>query len=236
MSDLLRVRNLSAFYGESQVLFDVSIDVAESEVVGIFGRNGMGKTTLLDSIVNRIDRKTGTVEFRGTEITDWEPHEIIRENIAYVPEDREIYPALTVRENLGLAMPRGISDEDKDERIGRVFDRFGRLEERASQRGGTLSGGEQQMLAIGRGLVTEPDLLLLDEPTEGLAPIIVEDVVDVLEDLATRDLAVLLVEQNITQTLPLIDRGYILESGQIVVEGDDQRLADEALHEKYLTV
>ncbi|WP_247004136.1 ABC transporter ATP-binding protein [Halosolutus gelatinilyticus] len=236
MSDLLTVRDLSAYYGESQVLFDVDIDVEKNGVIGIFGRNGMGKTTLLDSIVNRIDRKAGTIRFRGTDITDWPTHDIIRQDIAYVPEDREIYPALSVRENLEVATPKGLSDEVKAERIRTVYDRFERLEERAGQRGGTLSGGEQQMLAIGRALVTEPDLLLLDEPTEGLAPIIVDDVVSALEELAARDQAVLLVEQNITKTLPLIERGYIIEGGEIVVEGTADRLSDETLHEEYLTI
>ena len=236
MSDLLTVEDLSAYYGESQVLFDVSIDVAETGVVGIFGRNGMGKTTLLDSIVNRIDRKTGTVRYRETDISDWATHEIIREHVAYVPEDREVYPALSVRENLELATPQGLSDDTREERIRAVFDRFDRLEERASQRSGTLSGGEQQMLAIGRALVTEPDLLLLDEPTEGLAPIIVDEVVDVLRDLTSQDRAVLLVEQNIKQVLPLIERGYIIETGEIVAEGDAERLSDETLHDEFLTV
>ncbi|MFC6723973.1 ABC transporter ATP-binding protein [Halobium palmae] len=236
MSDILTVEGLDAFYGESQVLFDVSISVAENGVVGIFGRNGMGKTTLLDSVVNRIDRKTGTVRYRDQDVTDWSTHDIIREKIAYVPEDREIYSALTVRENLNLAMPQGTDEETRERRIDDVFDRFERLEERATQRGGALSGGEQQMLAIARALVTDPDLLLLDEPTEGLAPIIVDDVVEVLNDLVEQDRAVLMVEQNITQTLPLIDRGYIIETGRIVAEGDAEYLSDEELHEKHLTI
>ncbi|MFB6354002.1 MAG: ABC transporter ATP-binding protein [Halobacteriales archaeon] len=236
MSDLLRGRDLCAFYGESQILFDVSIDVAQNEVVGIFGRNGMGKTTLLESLVNRIDRKTGTVEYRGEDITDWAPHDIIREGIAYVPADREVYPALTVRENLELATSKDLSDDERDRRIQAVFEQFERLDERAEQRGGTLSGGEQQMLAIGRALVTEPDLLLLDEPTEGLAPIIVDGVVDVLETIGEQDRSVLLVEQNINRTLPLIERGYILENGRIVAEGDSEYLGDESLQEEHLTV
>ncbi|WP_435183579.1 ABC transporter ATP-binding protein [Halobellus sp. EA9] len=236
MSDILTVENLDAFYGESQVLFDVSLSVDENGVVGIFGRNGMGKTTILESIVNRIDRKTGTVRFRDRDISGLAPHEIIRDKIAYVPEDREIYTALTVRENLELATPKGLSEAEQEERIANVFDRFERLDERSAQLGGTLSGGEQQMLAIGRGLVTDPDLLLLDEPTEGLAPIIVDEVVEVLDDLVTQNRAVLLVEQNITRTLPLIDRGYIIESGRIVADGDDEALGDEELHEEYLTV
>lgn len=236
MSRILSVEDLNAYYGESQILFDVSISVQENGVVGIFGRNGMGKTTLLESIVNRIDHKTGTVRYRDRDITATPPHEIIRDKIAYVPEDREIYTALTVRENLELATPKDVSDDVKEERIGEIFDRFDRLGERAAQRGGTLSGGEQQMLAIGRALVSGPDLLLLDEPTEGLAPIIVEEVVEVLNDLVTQNRAVLLVEQNITRTLPLIDRGYIIESGRIVEDGDTEHLSDETLHDEYLTV
>jgi branched-chain amino acid transport system ATP-binding protein len=214
----------------------VSLSVDETGVVGIFGRNGMGKTTILESIVNRIDRKTGTVNFRGEDISGWTTHEIIRDRIAYVPEDREIYTALTVRENLELAAPKELSEEEERDRIDEVFDRFDRLEERSQQLGGTLSGGEQQMLAIGRGLVTDPDLLLQEEPTEGLAPKIVDDVVEVLDSLVTQNRAVLLVEQNITRTLPLIDRGYIIESGRIVADGSADDLDDEELHEEYLTV
>ncbi|SDX94960.1 ABC transporter ATP-binding protein [Halobellus clavatus] len=236
MSDLLTVEDLNAFYGSSQILFDVSIDVGDNEVIGIFGRNGMGKTTLLDSLVNRIDRKTGRVTYRGEDISEWSTHEIIREQIAYVPEDREIYPALTVRENLELATPSGVSDDVREERIQNVFSQFERLGEREKQRGGTLSGGEQQMLAIGRGLVSDPDLLLLDEPTEGLAPAIIDDVVEILESLVTGDRTVLIVEQNIKRMLPLIDRGYIIQTGEIVEEGDSEYLSDEEIHERYLTV
>lgn len=236
MSESLTVEELNAYYAESQILFDVSISVGENDVVGVFGRNGMGKTTLLESIVNRIDRKTGTIRYRGQEITTMAPHEIVREKIAYVPEDREIYTALTVRENLELAVPKDTDDAVKEERIGEVFDRFDRLEARATQRGGTLSGGEQQMLAIGRALVGGPDLLLLDEPTEGLAPLIIEEVIEVLNDLVSQNRAVLLVEQNINRTLPLIDRGYIIESGRIVANGDAEFLDDESLHGEYLTV
>lgn len=236
MSNLLSVEDLNAFYGDSQVLFDVSIELGSNEVVGIFGRNGMGKTTLLNSLVNRIDRKTGTVTYRGQDVSEWSTHEIIREGIAYVPEEREIFPALSVRENLQLAMSSSVSEEEIEERIQNVFSQFERLRERQNQRGGTLSGGEQQMLAIGRALVTDPDLLLLDEPTEGLAPAIIDDVVEILESLIASDRAVLIVEQNINRMLPLIDRGYMIQTGQIVEEGDSEFLGDEALQDKYLTV
>jgi len=236
VSNLLSVEDLNAFYGDSQVLFDVSIELGSNEVVGIFGRNGMGKTTLLNSLVNRIDRKTGTVTYRGQDVSEWSTHEIIREGIAYVPEEREIFPALSVRENLQLAMSSSVSEEEIEERIQNVFSQFERLRERRNQRGGTLSGGEQQMLAIGRALVTDPDLLLLDEPTEGLAPAIIDDVVEILESLIASDRAVLIVEQNINRMLPLIDRGYMIQTGQIVEEGDSEFLGDEALQDKYLTV
>jgi branched-chain amino acid transport system ATP-binding protein len=236
VSDLLAVEELDAYYGESQILFDVELSVAEDEVVGLFGRNGMGKTTLLNSIVNRVDHKTGTVRYRGTDVTNWSPHDIVREGLAYVPEDREIYTALTVRENLELAASRDVSESVVDERIGDVFSRFERLEERKNLHGGSLSGGEQQMLAIGRALMVEPDILLLDEPTEGLAPIIVQEVVEVLEELVNQNRAVLLVEQHINKMLPLIDRGYMIENGRMVVEGDAERLGDKELQEKHLTV
>lgn len=236
MSDLLTVEDLSAFYGSSQVLFDVSIDVGDNEVVGIFGRNGMGKTTLLDSLVNRIDRKTGRVTYRDQDISELSTHEIIRKEVAYVPEGREIYPALTVRENLDLSTPSSVPDDVREDRIQNVFSQFERLGEREKQRGGTLSGGEQQMLAIGRGLVSDPELLLLDEPTEGLAPAIIDDVVGILESLVASDRAVLIVEQNIKRMLPLVDRGYMIETGRIVEEGDSEYLSDEEIHEQYLTV
>jgi branched-chain amino acid transport system ATP-binding protein len=235
--NLLAVEDMDAYYGESQVLFDVSMTVGQNELVGIFGRNGMGKTTLLRSIVNRVvDRTTGTVTFDGEDISDWTTHEIVRSGISYVPEERAIYSGLSVRENLELAAPHGMDDTAIAARIEELYDRFPRLEERSDRDGGTLSGGEQQMLAIARGLLPEPALLLLDEPTEGLAPIIVDDVVDILEDLAEQDRSVLLVEQNISQTLPVISRGYMIQNGRVVVEGDTEDLGDESVQEQYLTV
>ena len=234
---LLAVEDLDAFYGESQILFDVSMSVGHNELVGLFGRNGMGKTTLLRSIINRVvDRRTGTIRYDGREITDSDTHDIVRGGISYVPEDRSIYSGLTVRENLALAAPHGMSDDAVARRIDELYARFPRLEERADREGGTLSGGEQQMLAIARGLLPEPELLLLDEPTEGLAPIIVEDVVEILHDLAAQDRSVLLVEQNISKTLPVIDRGYMMQNGRLVVEGDEAVLGDDDLQERYLTV
>ncbi|MFC7216106.1 ABC transporter ATP-binding protein [Saliphagus sp. GCM10025334] len=233
---LLSISDVNAFYGESQALFDVSVEVGDNEVVGIFGRNGMGKTTLLRSIVNQTVQSTGTITFRGQNISNWKGSRIVRNGIAFVPEERAVYPNLTVEENLRLASPRDISKSEFQDRLNGIYERFERLDERRTQKGGTLSGGEQQMLAIARGLITEPDLLLLDEPTEGLAPVIIEDVVDIIKDLSQEDRSVVLVEQSINRTLPLIDRGYILENGRVVVDAGPDRLADESLQDEYLTV
>lgn len=233
---VLNVENLGAYYGESQILFDVSMHVDENDVIGVFGRNGMGKTTLLRSIVNQINRKTGSVTFLDQDITDWETHEIIRSGIAYVPENRDIYAELSVKENLKLAAPRGVSADELERRLNRIYEQFPRLKERSTQHGGTLSGGEQQMLAIARGLVTEPEILLLDEPTEGLAPIVVTDVIDAVEEIADENRTVVLVEQNINRILPIIDRGYVMKKGEVVVEGDAGLLSDEKLQEEHLSV
>jgi len=235
-SPLLDISELNAFYGESQILFDVSLSIGTNETVGIFGRNGMGKTTLLRSIINHVDRVTGDVVYGGQNITDWQTNRIIREGVAYVPEDRSIYSDMTVEENLRLASPRRIDREEFRTRRDRIYGQFERLGERREQAGGTLSGGEQQMLAIARALITDPKLLLLDEPTEGLAPIIIDDVVDIIQTLSEQNRSIVLVEQKIQRTLSLIDHGHLIEGGELVVDGDPEKLSDEDLQEKYLTV
>jgi branched-chain amino acid transport system ATP-binding protein len=235
-SPLLNISELNAFYGESQILFDVSLSIGTNETVGIFGRNGMGKTTLLRSIINHVDRVTGDVVYGGQNITDWQTNRIIREGVAYVPEDRSIYSDMTVEENLRLASPRRIDREEFRARRDRIYGQFERLGERQEQLGGTLSGGEQQMLAIARALITDPKLLLLDEPTEGLAPIIIDDVVDIIQKLSEQNRSIILVEQKIQRTLTLIDHGHLIEGGVLVVDGDPEKLSDEDLQEKYLTV
>lgn len=232
---LLSVSDLDAYYGESQVLFDVTMDVGDQEVVGLFGRNGMGKTTLLRSIMNQV-RHDGTITFAGDDVTHLRPYEISRRGVAYVPEDRAIYAELSVEDNIELAVPRGVGDEEVDRRLEWILEMFPNLEERFDQPGGTLSGGEQQMLAIARGLITQPKLLLLDEPTEGLAPVIIDDLIESLGRLADEDQTLVLVEQNINRTLPIVDSGYFIENGRIVAEGDDEALADEDLQQEYLTI
>lgn len=232
---LLSVSGLDSYYGESQVLFDVSCDIDEQEVVGVFGRNGMGKTTFLRSIINQVTH-TGTIRFDGQDITDLPSHAVIREGIAYVPEDRAIYAELTAQENIDLAAPRQVDRAEVDRRLEGILDLFPNLRDRLSQPGGTLSGGEQQMLAIARGLITEPTLLLLDEPTEGLAPVIIDDLMDTLDVIAAEDRTIVIVEQNINRTLSVVDRGYFIENGRFVAEGTAEELGDASLQREHLTV
>jgi branched-chain amino acid transport system ATP-binding protein len=234
---LLELREVSAGYGDSEILFDINMTVGHDNIVALFGRNGMGKTTLLRTIINQvIDSKSGTVLFSGTDVSDWSTYRLSREGIAYVPEDRSIYPNLTVEENLKIGIPRNVGEEEAEARVDQMYNHFSRLADRRRQAGGTLSGGEQQMLAIARALVSEPDLLLLDEPTEGLAPMIIEEVVDIINQIASDNRSILLVEQSINRMLPVIDYGYIIEDGCVVFQGESEKLSDESVQKKYLTV
>lgn len=233
---VLRLNDLSAFYGDSQVLFNLSLDISEGEFIGLFGRNGMGKTTLLRSILNQTVNTTGTIMYHSEDVSNWPTYKIARTGIGFVPEGREIYSELSVKENLQLAMPRGLDSDERTQRLSTAYDRFPRLDERREQDAGTMSGGEQQMIAIARALVQEPDLLLLDEPTEGLAPVIVKEVIDRLRDIAGENRTIVMVEQNISQTLSLIDRGYILENGRIMVSGDTETLGEDSVQQQYLSI
>ena len=231
---LLEVIDLNSFYGDSQALFDVSIDVNRTEIIGIFGLNGMGKTTLLRSIVNQLVRTEGSIYFDGEDISGKPTFEIVNRGIAFVPEDRAIYSELSVTQNLDLAVPSTVSADERAERRQQVFELFPRIRERLTQPAGTLSGGEQQMMAIARGLLSDPKLLMLDEPTEGLAPVIIDDVLDAISELADRDRTILIVEQNINRFLPIIDRGYVLQNGRIEFDGLAAELEDEERQEEYL--
>ena len=221
---LLQVRGVTTFYGKIQALKGVDIDVNEGEIVTLIGANGAGKSTLMMTICGVPRARDGTIVFDGTDITRMPTHEIMRRAIAQSPEGRRIFPRMTVLENLQMgAATAGFDHFDED--LERVYEMFPILKKRAMQRGGTLSGGEQQMLAIARALVSRPRLLLLDEPSLGLAPLIVRQIFKVLADLNKRDgLTVFLVEQNAYHALKLAHRGYVMVNGLITMSGTGQTL------------
>jgi len=228
----LQVDAVHTYYGESHVLQGVSLSVAPSEVLAILGRNGMGKTTLIRTIIGFTPPRRGSVRFRGQDITRWPPYRMIESGMALVPQGRRVFPSLSVRENLEVARSgRGPWTLDK------VHALFPRLSERARHRANKLSGGEQQMLAIGRALMTNPSLLLLDEPTEGLAPLLVLEVRRVIGELKREGLSILLVEQNLPMALSVADRTHILSRGQIVHSSrPDELMANEEIKSRYLGV
>ena len=224
---MLEVRGISAFYGTVQALRDVSIDVGRGEVVTIIGANGAGKTTLLKTIAGLISAKQGVVQLEGRDITNSAPNKVVSFGVSLVPEGRQIFPSLTVFENLQLgAYLRFRRRENKEiqQDLQFNFDLFPVLAERRNQHAGTLSGGEQQMLAIGRALMSKPKLLLLDEPSMGLAPKIIQDIFRVLKELNKNGLTVLLVEQDAKVALSIADRGYVLQTGRIVLEDQAKSL------------
>lgn len=233
---LLSVEDIHASYGKSHVLRGVSLAVEEGKVVSLLGRNGAGKTTTLRSIVGVLQPTQGSVVFDGESITGHPDYEIANRGISYVPEDRQIFPDLTVTENLRMSTISG-DDGDGVFDIEEAFEQFPRLRERRSQSASQLSGGEQQMLVIARALLSETKLLLLDEPTEGLAPQIVEDVVDIMREIRDRNIPTLLVEQNINAAMAVADYHYIINKGQIAFEGSTEELkAATDVQEEYLGV
>jgi branched-chain amino acid transport system ATP-binding protein len=236
MTNLLDVDSLSAGYGKSQVLFDVSFSVQQGELVALIGANGAGKSTLLKCLSGLLKPWTGTVTFDGTRIDGRAPNEIVRLGIALAPEGRRVFPELTVHENLRMGAYARTGDWQDD--LNRVMELFPRLKERESQAAGTLSGGEQQMLAIARSLMSEPRVLLLDEPSLGLAPVLVEQVMRVVEEIPKKEgITTLLVEQNASFALSLADRSYVLEGGRFVKEGSGQELLrDEDVRSAYLGI
>lgn len=229
---MLVLKDLHAFYGKSHVLKGVSLQVDEGEVVGLLGRNGAGKSTTLKSIMSLVRRRDGVVAYRGKNLMALEPFEIARLGLAYVPENRGIFAKLTVEENLKIATRPGASWSLVD-----VYRLFPRLSERRKLSGSMLSGGEQQMLAIARALVGGPKTMLLDEPSQGLAPVILQELVRVLEKVTASGIAVLLVEQNLSLCLRVARRVYVLDSGSTVYEGTREKfLADEGITRTYLTL
>ncbi len=223
---LLGIDSIDTRYGESHILFDLSLAVDRGEIVALVGRNGAGKTTTLRSIMGLTPPTNGTITKDGDRIDGLDPHEIRKQGISWIPEERRVFGSLTVAENLRLAAHSG--DGDQADRFEEIYAEFPRLDERRAQKAGTMSGGEQQMLAIARALLgPETDLLLLDEPSEGLAPQIVDDVAEIIRELNERGVTVLLVEQNAEMALELADRAYVLETGEIVHESTAAELLDD---------
>jgi branched-chain amino acid transport system ATP-binding protein len=229
---LLEVRQLRVFYDNLQVLWDVSFTVHEGEIVSLLGANGAGKTTLVQSIFGLLKRREGTVLFRGEDISRLPVYEVVKRGLSLVPEKRELFPKMTVRENLELG---SYTRPDAEPDYERVLSLFPILEERKGQLAGTLSGGEQQMLAIARALMAGPSMIVLDEPSLGLSPLLVTTVLDRIKSLNEKGLSILLVEQNVQHALEISDRGYILENGRIVREAPAaELLGDEEVRAAYL--
>jgi branched-chain amino acid transport system ATP-binding protein len=226
---LLSIKGLETFYGASQALFGVDLDVNEGEVVALMGRNGMGKTTTINSIFGLVRARSGAITFAGKQVATMRPHRIARLGLGLVPEGRRCFPNLTVHENL-LAAARG--NEWTVQKVGELFPR---LKERRDQFANTLSGGEQQMLAIGRALMTNPSLLVLDEATEGLAPVIRQDIWAAIRKLKAAGQSILVVDKTLAELLPVADRCFVLEKGATVFAGTPQQLTP-ALQDRYLGV
>jgi branched-chain amino acid transport system ATP-binding protein len=222
---LLEVKDIRASYGAIEALHGVSLEVGDDEVVTLIGSNGAGKSTTLRAISGLTQARAGTIEFDGTEITRRPAQEIVGHGIALVPEGRHVFPRMTVRENLDLGAHKR-RDADMSGDLERVFTLFPRLDERQRQKAGTMSGGEQQMLAIGRALMARPRLLMLDEPSMGLAPILVQRIYETIAEIHKSGVAILLVEQNANYALDISNRGYVLETGEVAISDASERLRD----------
>jgi branched-chain amino acid transport system ATP-binding protein len=234
---MLELRKIDAGYGTFQALFGVDLEVKAGEAVGVVGPNGAGKTTLMRVISGLIRPRNGSVTMQGTNVLATPAHRIVSLGIAHVPENRRLFPALTVEDNLkmGAFMPE--ARPKHDQRLAFVFDLFPRLKERRYQLAGTMSGGEQQMCAIGRALMSEPKLLLLDEPSAGLAPVVVQQVFELVKRIRESGLTVLIVEQNVQQVLRVVDRAYLLEAGTIRASGSSaDMLQSDTIKQAYLGV
>lgn len=232
---MLELKDVSSQYGELRVLRNVSLRVEAGEIVTIIGANGAGKSTSLNLISGLLKPTLGRIEFDGTDITGLAPHEIVERGISQVPEGRRVFAQMSVRENLLVGSSSRRAKKGREQALKRVFDIFPKLLNRRDQRAGSLSGGEQQMLAIGRGLMSNPKLLTLDELSLGLSPLVTQEIFRVLQQLNKEGLTLLLVDQNLTQALKVSDRGYVLENGKIVLEGtSSELLANEETKRAYM--
>jgi branched-chain amino acid transport system ATP-binding protein len=229
---MLEVRNVNTFYGKVQALWDISLTVGEAEIVALVGANGAGKTTLLNTISGLLQPASGTIEFMGQKIDGLPSHKIVEMGISHVPEGRRLFTDMSVHENLEMGAYTSRAWKSRHETEKEVYESFPILKERTGQLGRTLSGGEQQMLAMGRGLMSRPKLCIFDEPSYGLAPIVMTEVFDVIKSLREQGITILLIEQNVPRTLEIADRAYVLENGRIVLEGDCQHLLQEEMVKK----
>ena len=232
---MLSVNNLQVHYGMIQAIKDVSFEVNEGEVIALIGANGAGKTTILHTVSGLLQPTKGSVIFEGQDITKIPAHKIVSLGMAHVPEGRRVFAQLTVLENLKLGAYTRKDKNEMEETLQMIYKRFPRLEERKNQTAGTLSGGEQQMLAMGRALMSHPKIILMDEPSMGLSPIFVEEVFKIIRDISAEGVTVLLVEQNAKKALNIADRAYVLETGNIILQGDAKKLMDdESVKKAYL--
>ena len=232
---MLEIKDLEVYYGMIQAIKGISFEVNEGEVIALIGANGAGKTTILHTISGLIAPKKGSMTFEGQELTKIPAHKIVENGLAQVPEGRRVFPSLSVLQNLKLGAYTRKDKKEIDDTLKMIYERFPRLEERKNQPAGTLSGGEQQMLAMGRALMSKPRIILMDEPSMGLSPIFVNEIFDIIKQVSASGTTVLLVEQNAKKALSIADRGYVLETGKIVKEGKaSDLLNDEAVKKAYL--
>ena len=232
---MLEVKDLEVYYGVIQAIKGVSFQVNKGEVIALIGANGAGKTTILHTITGLLSPKKGSVMFEGTDITKVPAHKIVSMGMAHVPEGRRVFADLSVYENLKMGAYTRKDKAEIEESLRQVYERFPRLEERKNQMAGTLSGGEQQMLAMGRALMSRPQIILMDEPSMGLSPILVNEIFNIIESVRKSGTTVLLVEQNAKKALSIADRAYVLETGNIVMEGKAKDLLeDDSIKKAYL--
>jgi branched-chain amino acid transport system ATP-binding protein len=223
---VLQISDLTAGYGKSEVLRGISLDVKSGEVVTIIGANGAGKSTTLKTLCGVVPATSGRIRFEGVDITNKSPHEIVDLGITMIPEGRQLFPFLSVRDNLLMGAYKRSARKTIQQRLEQMLEIFPRVRERLSQYAGSLSGGEQQMVAIARGMMASPKLLIFDEPSLGLSPLLVEQMFDVIRTVVSQGITVLIVEQNVFHTLSLADRGYVLEDGRIALSGSGAELLD----------
>src|ERR1700722_13707958 len=234
---MLQISNLNAWYGASHAIQDINIEVAKGEIVCLIGRNGAGKTTTLKSIMGLMDKTRGSAMFKGRELLDQPAHVRFSLGLAYVPEERRIVQGLTVRENLRLGLVASPDKKEEAQRIAQIAEIFPRLAERLGQEAVTMSGGEQQMLAIARAMISRPDLVMLDEPSEGIMPVLVDEMFELFVKMKSDGTTILLVEQNVELALGIADRAYVLDQGSIVHQAKaSDLLADDEIKERYCSV